>query len=126
MNRDSGHWPGTHIRNSSFTGVVPYQTRSRPHGSNAGNVDDTATTSLLQSGYGGRNAQIDTLDIDGKDSIELVLGHVQRWLVLVARPCIVDENVQAAELGYCRIDDLGPVFRRGDVGSQGGDVCGGC
>lgn len=112
-----------HIRNRAFTSIIPDQPRPGPHGANARDIDNAPAASLLQRWHNRRNAKIDALDIHGKHLVELVLGHVQRRLVLVARARVVDQDVQPAELGDCDIDDLGPVGCGCYVRGHGGDVC---
>lgn len=83
----------SHIRNSPFTSIVPNQAGPGPHGTNTGDIDDASTASLLQSGHGSRQTQVDALDVDGEDPVELVLGDIQRRLVLVAGARVVDHDV---------------------------------
>ena len=115
-----------YIRYRPFASIIPHQARSRAHGTNAGDIDNTPSAPLPQRWHHGGHAQINTLDIDRKHLIELVFGHVHRRLVLIAGPRVVDDDVQAAELRDRRVDDFRPVRRRRHVGGHGRDVCSGC
>lgn len=109
----------THIRNRTFTGIVPDQSRPGPHGTNTRNVDDGATAPCFQGGHGGPDAQKDALDVDGHDLVVFLLRDLQRGFVLVARPGVVDEHVDPAELVNGRLHHLVPVGLDRDVGRDG-------
>lgn len=71
----------THIRNSTFAGVVPYQSWSRPRGANTGDVNDGSAAFLLQELWDDvLYAEEDGLDIDGEDLVEFGFCYIEGWL----------------------------------------------
>ena len=113
---------GLYICDGPFACVVPHQARSRPHRANTGDVDDGSTAALLQRRHRDPDAQVDALDIHREDPVEFVLRHFQRGFVLVTRPCVVDQDVQAAELGDREVHNLLPVVAGCDVRFDGRNV----
>jgi len=107
-----------YICHGRLASIIPDQARTRPHRANGCDIDDTPTTSLFHRGDRGRYTQKDTLDIDAHDLVEFGLGDLERGLVLVTRACVVDEDVQSAELAHRGVNHLLPVPLHGDVGRQ--------
>ena len=114
----------THICNSAFRSIIPHQARPRSNRPNTRNVDYCASTPLLQRRHRGRNTEKHALDIHGETLVELRLRHLCRRLIPIARACVVDHDIQSAELLLGCTNERLPRVSFGDAACDGGDVVG--
>lgn len=102
---------------SSFAGIIPHQPRPRSDSANARDVDNGAALSQLKHLRNHvDNAPVYAFQIRRDDFVELFLRDFERGLILVGGPGIVDEDVEAVEVGDGGLAEAGPVGKRSHVG----------
>lgn len=73
--------PGTHVRNSPLTSIIPYQARPGSIRARRRDIDHAPAISLLEElgNYSLRSVE-DALDVDVEDALPFCLGDFEGWL----------------------------------------------
>lgn len=115
----------TYVHNRSFARVVPDEAGSRSRSPNTRNVDNAPSTALLKVRDKCLHAQVDTLQVDIDDPVKLSVGDLNRRLVWVARPGIINEDVCAAKSRHSGLQSGLPAAYGCDVCNNGREDVGG-